>query len=264
MATSPTPPNSRWHWWRKFRYMIQLDEDESDEDYMRMIEYRHIHLPSIYFPFAVIVLVIVGLVYNEISDGKITLNYNSQTSIQSLTYQCGWEKLVVQVVYTNGLQQNQDYYYRKTACTDTIDPSIPNFCSDMEYVGKVWLACGIMGILWAAGAFGVAIKWGKESKILGALLLLCWVNLSIGVGSWNDGERCKDIESWSSVYATFDTHTGVAIALLYVAIAHAVLGFVLWCYFFAVVLIKAKARQQAIGEGQAEPRIAVGREVIQE
>ncbi|ETO13129.1 hypothetical protein RFI_24245 [Reticulomyxa filosa] len=185
---------------------------------------------------------------------------------------------------TNGMESTEDYYYRKSSCTNDIDPSISNFCSDMEYVGKVWLACGILSIIWAALAIGVAIKWKKESKALGALLLLCWVNLSIGVGTWNNGERCTDIESWTSEIATFDTHIGVfvtflfffffcsfffsksSLGLLYTAIAHAVAGFVLWCYFMANIFIKSRAQQQLNGNGTAPPqaRVTIGDESVNE
>jgi len=94
-------------------------------------------------------------------------------------------------------------------------------------------------------------------------MCLCWVNLSIGVGTWNNDERCKDIESWTSEIATFDTHTGVSMVLLYTAIAHAVLGFVLWCYFMVIVYIRSRSAQPANQpESLPEPRITIGKEVI--
>lgn len=247
MATSAIPsinttqPASK----KNVSYIQQINEDDefdenTQEGYMMLLPVRKKPIIQMFFAFAAMILAIAALARDEIMDGNITFASTNywHDKMSEVDYDCGYSQLRFTYIFSSGYQQSETYSYGSALCTEDEYIFSSNFCADQVRNGKIWLACGIIAIIFNAVSIFVVYKHGHKSLIYLALMTLSIIFYSTSAFNWLANERCSDMENYSNSSMTLDTNLGSSMVLMIVAIGLCVFGILVSLMYF----LKARKR----------------------
>jgi len=237
-STSPQKPS------RKVSYKQQFDEDdELDENtqqgYMMLLPVRKKPVGQLFVAFAAMILAIAALSHDEIMDGRITYSTtNYVTSVKEVDYVCGYQQLRITYKLSQGYKTSTSYTYNSFLCTDNVLTT--SFCTEQRSNGKIWLACGIVGILFNAVSLIAVYKQGFRSTIYLALITLSALFYFISSFNYLANERCSDLETYSNETVSLNTFLGASLILMMVAGGLCVLGTLLSLAYFIKIYKRNK------------------------
>jgi len=218
----------------KVSYLPQMDEDDefggnSQEGYMMLVPVRKKPILQAFFVFTSMVLAVAALIRDEIMDGNLTFAYTSYwyNKLKEVDYDCGYQQLRFVYKYKGGYQQSESYKYGSSICQADEYIFSTNFCKDQDRLGKVWLACSIIGIICNAVSLIGLYKHGHRSKIYLIYVILSIIFYGVAAFDWLANERCSDMENFSNASMTLDTTIGSSLALMIVAFGLCVFGMLL-------------------------------------
>ena len=186
-----------------------------------------------------LLLVIVALALDEMSDGdvKFAEDLKSTDFLDEIDYDCGWRSFRVNKIYyededdsnlndgqTHWAYESYIYEYSGSLCQDNDEIIDPNFCEKSAYNGKVWLACGILGIFFYGLSIPIVWYQGKGSIIYVLLLGIGMLCLAVGSLNWMFNDKCEDVENWPQEDMSFDTSLGVSLILVFISVFCAVIA----------------------------------------
>jgi len=230
-VTSTSPPKIS----KPISYQEQINEDdEYDENtqqgYMMLLPVRKRPVCQLFVAFAAMILAISALVHDEIMDGSVTYS-TTNYYLKEVDYSCGYQQLSLTSKYTQGYQTSTIYSYNPSFCLrDSILTT--SFCTDQRRNGKIWLACGIVGIIFNAVSIIAVYKQGFRSTIYFALITLSALFYFISSFNYLANERCSDLEMYSTETVSLDTFLGASLIIMMVSGALCVLGSLLSLGYF--------------------------------
>jgi len=224
-------------------YVPQTNDDDEEGGYMLLVPIRKKPYVQLFLSFAAMVLAIAGLARDEIMDGSITFSstyywYN----LKEVDYDCGFQELRFTYVFTKGYKQSESYRYSSSLCEQNEYIFSNNFCSDQNKLGKVWLGCGIVGIIFNAISMLAIHKQGPRSKLYLLLITLSTTFYCAAAFDWMANERCNDLENYSNATITLDTTLGSSLILIIVAAGLCMFGMLLT--LFNLIRARVKHTQE--------------------
>ena len=213
-----------------------------------------------------LLLVVIGLAIDEMSDGdvKFAEPLKAEDFLDEVDYDCGWKAFRVNYIYyedekqiggsgqTHWAYESYVFDYSGSFCEDYDEIVDPNFCSKSIYNGRVWLACGILGIFFFLLSIPIIWYQGKGSVLYVVLLGLGMLVLAIGSLNWMFNDKCEDVENWPQEDASFDTSLGASLILIFISIFCAIIGVLISSIH---LLSPAKQRRKEEQQQAQQPRV---------
>ena len=213
---------------------------------------------------------IVALSIDEMSDGDVKFfePLKEDDFLDEVDYDCGWKSFRVNYIYyddedtigTKGVShygyESYVYEYSGDFCKE-YEIVEEDFCTEADQNGKLWLTCGIVGILLLASAIPVVWYRGKASVIYVIVLGLAVLILSIGTLNWMFNDNCEDIEQWENEDASLETGIGSSLIFMFVSIFFGIIGILISSIHLmspAQRQLRQQRRQQNV-EMKSQPRI---------